>query len=247
MSRKDTIMITVLINLGVLAVLFATAVIYDDDDKTIDGRADVEKSLAAAPAPAPKPLPVVEKVKIAEASPIAVETPTDEVDHMLNTYVNGDGQEISIFEEGIHEHLGFDKDEVVPVAAAPEPAPAPTPAGYAEVTVKRGDALEKIARANNTTVAAIIKENNLRNERLSVGQVLRIPIGKKKDTAKVAAAAPKSQPASSEKQYYIVKSGDSPWKIAKQHNVKFEDLLKLNNLDEEKAKNLKIGDKLRVK
>jgi peptidoglycan endopeptidase LytF len=47
--------------------------------------------------------------------------------------------------------------------------------------------------------------------------------------------------------YYVVKSGDSPWKIAKQFNVKPEDILQLNHLDEEKARNLKIGDRIRIK
>ena len=44
-----------------------------------------------------------------------------------------------------------------------------------------------------------------------------------------------------------MKKGDNPWKIAKQFNVRFEDLLKMNNLDEERARNMKIGDKIRVK
>lgn len=247
MSRKDTIMITVLINLGILSILFATAIIYDDD-KTLDSPVEVEKSLAAAPAP--KPIPKVEPVKAAKAMPVIVEVPTDEVDHMLNTYVNGDGQEISVFEDEVQEQTLPVTEETKTVAAAPPSAPAADK--YVEVTVKKGDALEKIARANNTTIAAIVKENNLKNERLSVGQVLRIPVAKKKESQPIAEAkapTPKKEPvsASSEKQYYIVKSGDSPWKIAKQFGIKFEDLLKMNNLNEEKARNLKVGDKLRVK
>lgn len=47
--------------------------------------------------------------------------------------------------------------------------------------------------------------------------------------------------------YYIVKGGDNPWKIAKQFQVNFDDILRLNNLDEEKARNMKIGDRIRVK
>lgn len=53
--------------------------------------------------------------------------------------------------------------------------------------------------------------------------------------------------ASSEPEYYIVKSGDSPWKIARKYHIDFDDLLKLNGLDEEKAKNLKIGQKIRIR
>lgn len=134
---------------------------------------------------------------------------------------------------------------------------------YVDVTVKRGDALEKIARSNGTSVEAIKKANHLSSAKLSVGQVLRIPTKKSLETAD--AASQKTRPAqpqvaalppkevekkinpSTDAVYYTIKSGDSPWKIAKQHNVPFEDLLKLNNLDEERARTLKIGDRIRVK
>jgi LysM repeat protein len=67
---------------------------------------------------------------------------------------------------------------------------------------------------------------------------------------KVVREAPqkKAAPKAVEKaEFYIVQSGDSPWKIAKKCNIKVEDLLRLNNLDEEKARNLKIGQKLRIR
>lgn len=51
----------------------------------------------------------------------------------------------------------------------------------------------------------------------------------------------------SQHEYYVVKSGDSPWKIARKFHLDFEELLKLNNLDESSAKNLKIGQKLRIR
>ena len=57
----------------------------------------------------------------------------------------------------------------------------------------------------------------------------------------------KKAPDTEESQYYVIKSGDSPWKVAKKLGIKYEDLLKLNNLTEEKAKNLKIGQKIRIK
>jgi LysM repeat protein len=46
---------------------------------------------------------------------------------------------------------------------------------------------------------------------------------------------------------YVVKQGDNPWKIAKQFHISFEKLLELNHLDEAKARNLKIGQTLRIK
>ena len=125
---------------------------------------------------------------------------------------------------------------------------------YSEVTVKKGDVLEKIARANGSTVNAIKEANHLTHERLRIGQILKIP--KKSASAAVVALAPSVLPAKtidkkeSEESgpvYHVVKSGESPWKIAKLYNVKYEDILRLNGLDEEKARNLKIGDRIRVK
>ncbi len=46
--------------------------------------------------------------------------------------------------------------------------------------------------------------------------------------------------------YYTVQSGDNPWKIAKKYHISYEKLLELNKLDEAKAKNLKIGQKLLI-
>ncbi len=235
MSRKDTIIITVLINLGLLAILFAVAVIYDDD-ATLEHPAEIKKSLVLAPASVPAPTPI----PVDETAYASSDLPADEVDHVLNSYVNADGQEVSVFEEVVQEPPAHAKEEGETTASAPSET-----GDFVEVTIKRGDALEKIARANNTTIDAIKKENNLRSEKLSVGQVLRVPVGKKKRASQVSENARAS--TTTDKQYYIVKSGDSPWKIAKQFNVKFEDLLKLNNLDEEKARNLKVGDKIRVK
>jgi hypothetical protein len=48
-------------------------------------------------------------------------------------------------------------------------------------------------------------------------------------------------------EWYIVKSGDNPWKIAKSEKIDYEDILKLNQLTEHKAKNLKPGDRIRIK
>ena len=107
------------------------------------------------------------------------------------------------------------------------------------------------------TVEAIKKANNLTTAKLSIGQILQVPVSNKlasnpvKPTT-ITSVQTQKEPekkiiATSEVQYYTVKNGDNPWKIAKQFNVKFEDLLKLNNLDEERARNLKIGDKVRVK
>lgn len=48
-------------------------------------------------------------------------------------------------------------------------------------------------------------------------------------------------------EWYTIKSGDNPWKIAKTQKIKFDDLLKLNGLNEERARNLKPGDRIRIR
>lgn len=45
---------------------------------------------------------------------------------------------------------------------------------------------------------------------------------------------------------YIIKQGDNPWKIAKRYGISFEELIEMNSLDSKKAKNLKIGQQIRV-
>ncbi len=63
---------------------------------------------------------------------------------------------------------------------------------------------------------------------------------------KVEKTTPKITPVSKDG-YYVVRPGDNPWKIAKKFHLSFEKLLALNNLDEQKAKNLKVGQTLRIK
>ncbi len=139
------------------------------------------------------------------------------------------------------------KAKVEEMKKAPLPAPVLTPAPKEEkkvvpknplrvVTVQKGDVLEKIARTHGVSVDALMKLNHLNNSRLQIGQELKLP---PKQVAKKAPA--------NEKQYYVVKGGDSPWTIAKKTGLKVEELLRLNNLDEEKAKKLRPGDRLKIK
>ncbi|MDL1967172.1 MAG: LysM peptidoglycan-binding domain-containing protein [Deltaproteobacteria bacterium] len=87
--------------------------------------------------------------------------------------------------------------------------------------VKRGDSLWIIARRFDTTTKQLQKLNNLLNTNLHIGQVLKIH-GQKESPA--LAAAKKSL------RTYLVKRGDSPFRIAKNHNVLLERFLRTNNL-----------------
>jgi LysM repeat protein len=222
MTRKDTILIAVIINAGLLSVLFATAVIYDTN-KGVD---QAEEGIQISS------VPPVSNTAVASAAG------GDEVDNVLSYYANPS--------QPIEVEINSDSYSVLPSEVSKEASsPTSATASYAkEVVVKKGDVLEKIARANGTTVESIKQINQLKSERLQIGQVLKII---HEESPKVATPVKPVPTEQSEIVYYVVKSGDSPWKIAKQNGVKYEDILRLNGLNEEKARNLKIGDKIRIK
>lgn len=250
MSRRDIILIAALLNAGILSVLFMMAVKVDDSQVSTQPGFN---QIATATPKESDTLEPVESLEIAALSPSS--QATDEWDKVLKDYAASVSPQTIVHEEETAEEMekeGAGLDPIKMVENKPELNPTQTPAknGFIEVKVKRGDALEKIARSNGTTIEAIKKYNNLTNDKLSVGQTLKIPTKNsltepsKKETPKTVET---KVIASADVEYYTIKSGDNPWKIAKQFRVKFEDLLKLNNLDEEKARNLKVGDKIRVK
>ena len=96
-------------------------------------------------------------------------------------------------------------------------------------TVKRGDSLWSIANKYNTTVAELVETNNLGSNTLQIGQVLRIPR--------------KSTTSNANTTIYIVKRGDSLWKIANDYGVTVDVLKELNNLT---TNGLQIGQQLIV-
>ncbi|MCP2519658.1 LysM peptidoglycan-binding domain-containing protein [Candidatus Aminicenantes bacterium AC-708-M15] len=80
-------------------------------------------------------------------------------------------------------------------------------------TVRRGDSLYRIARMFNTTISRIKKDNRLKSNVIKVGQKLVINSGKPKDAI-----------------VYKVKSGDTPYDIAKKFGMSLSELLSLNGL-----------------
>lgn len=213
MSRRDTIIIAVLVNAGLLMVLFATATRSGEKKEKPPRQIELAKELPT-------------KKKRVEKAPILED---DLLDEFLSPTFDEHTEEIALAE-----------------LEAPEPKPVPKPVVAApvveentvRVTVKSGDFLEKIARANNTTVAAIMKANNLSTTNLRVGQVLNVPVREQKI---------ETQAVSAEGEYYVVKEGDSPWLIASKNRIRLEDLLKMNGLDEQKARRLRPGDRLKIR
>jgi len=84
--------------------------------------------------------------------------------------------------------------------------------------VKRGDNLWLIARRYGTTTKRIQAINGLNSTHLHIGQRLKIP-GRKTEP-----------PPSGGYKTYLVRRGDSPFRIAQNHNMPLEKLLRINRL-----------------
>lgn len=230
MNRRDTIIVAVLINAGLLAVLFMLAV--NPDDQMISSSLEAPKSKMAAHQSLS---PTQQEEEIAFSQP---NSSFDELDKALHDFAMNTPPEPVLIDE---ELLQTKKKAV-----------DPNQSDYVEITVKRGDSLDKLARANATTVDAIRRANQLKSDVLRIGQVLRIPLihtaqKEVQPTAYKPPATVTTKPiASVDPEYYVIKSGDNPWKISKQFKVKFDDLLRLNHLDEDSARALKPGDRIRV-
>jgi peptidoglycan endopeptidase LytF len=251
MTRKDTIIIAVLVNAGLLAILFAAAW-HGDEDKVSD-QAIVSQAMSEVQKSPAQPQEALAATAASAAAPAAAPTPKDEIDLVLQRYAAAQQSQAG----------GAATMEVQPTTTVVTPASttvvsAATPAAEQgstfDVTVKRGDVLTKIARANNTTVEKIMKANGLANHNLKIGQVLKIPKGDAAGSlsapiaaAQKAAAATSKEIALADVRYYTVQAGDTPWGIAKKNSVKLDELLRMNNINDEKARNLKVGEKLRVK
>lgn len=228
MDRKKTILVAVFINAGLLAVLFIAALTTQEE--TLSSFEMSEAPLAKKELPlfsepvdvSSLQIPVAATQTTPPLAPVEAPIPAPEpIVHKLPPLV----------------------PETPPLAAV---APLAKEPSFAEIVVKKGDSLDKIAKANDTTVEAIIKANHLPSSFLKVGQVLKLP--KEKGALRPSLPSlPVLKGGGGSPEYYTVKVGDNPWTIAMKHHMKVEELLKLNQLNEEKARKLKPGDRLRIR
>lgn len=143
-------------------------------------------------------------------------------------------------------------------------APAqPTPGVVAQTTapaartytVKKGDSLWKIAKSQSVSIGDLARANNLsKTTALKVGQKLQIPAAAKPETVTAQASVvptsadstvPTTAAAATpmEGNIYIVKTGDSLWKIARAQNISVSAIKQANSLS---GDSLKIGQKLHI-
>jgi LysM repeat protein len=169
---------------------------------------------------------------------------TDQVDQMIQQFVTpqvtgqADHQQPNFLAD--LQAIGTEQSSSPNMESAPAVVEQSEPASR-EVKVKKGDVLERIARQNHISVDDLMKANKLSSSRLKIGQTLKIP---SKGFKKTTASASTSDEAA---KYYTIKNGDNPWTIAVKHHMKVDELLRLNNMNEDKARRLKPGDRLRVK
>lgn len=244
MSRKDIIIMSVLVNAGLIIILLvssltskesyfvassatvAESILDSNENGMISSVKPEDKFILPSNIVSDKIIAVEEK---AIEQSIATVASAEEVIHKL--------PEVAVLEEP--------KVETSELKELPIQVVQPKENKFMEVKVKKGDTLEKIAKENSTTVSDIVKINELSNTFLRIGQTLLVPKG---EYAKSAVAKPSSKKTSvGEANYYTVKCGDNPWTIAMKHHLKVDELLKLNNLNSATAKKLRPGDKLRIK
>lgn len=163
----------------------------------------------------------------------------------LNSIKNPDklkvGQKLTL-----PEYVNLNAPKPVRKVVHKKPA-APVPAGVAtggDYEVKKGDTLEKIAKAHGTTIKALTEANNLASDRLQIGQKLALPkaaSGGGSGAADVAPAeAPEAAPVpivptapdtgASGMHTHKVLDGETLDNLAFIYNVTPDEIVRVNNL-----------------
>lgn len=254
MDRKKTILIAVLINAGLLVLLFVVAIHHDEPapKNTIVQATPIENQNQPLFNDIPQVTAPLAQTPGDSIQPQGSMNPLPEVaagtgPSNLNTISPSTTLEAS--SEVVHQlpplALQESTSPIVPltVPVAPESAAV---SENQEVKVKRGDSLEKIAKAHHTSVDEIIRLNHLPSTFLRIGQVLKIPSTHVTSNGKSKSLVADHQ-IERHPEYYTVRVGDNPWTIAMKHHMKVDELLKVNNINEDKARRLKPGDRLRIR
>lgn len=249
MNRRNTMIIAAAVNAVLLAVLFITA---------RHSEPEIEYSPKIAPIKILEPVPIVEKAsEKLEKKPEVIAKPAQIIRNPVvskpvvskaelaaqfadKNITSGKEPPASSQEPSLASEVVEASAPEIPVVPAQSVDKVAEKETFSTVVVKKGDFLERIARANHTTVSALMQLNDLSSTQLQIGQVLRVPKTQKPEKdLQVKTPNPDD--------FYVVKEGDSPWAIALSNGIRLDELLKLNGLDEQKARKLRPGDRLRIR
>ena len=249
MNRRNTMIIAAAVNAVLLAVLFITA---------RHSEPEIEYSPKIAPIKILEPVPIVEKAsEKPEKKPEVIAKPAQIIRNPVvskpvvskaelaaqfadKNITSGKEPPASSQEPSLAPEVVEASAPEIPVVPAQSVDKVAEKETFSTVVVKKGDFLERIARANHTTVSALMQLNDLSSTQLQIGQVLRVPKTQKPEKdLQVKTPNPED--------FYVVKEGDSHWAIALSNGIRLDELLKLNGLDEQKARKLRPGDRLRIR
>jgi len=120
-------------------------------------------------------------------------------------------------------------------------APQKNPEDRKIHTVEEQETLFSISKMYNVSIAELKSWNNLSSNNLSVGQTLTI-YPSEADTSQQQSIVVDEE--AQQNTYYTVKSGDSLYRIAEQHNMTVDELKELNGLS---SNTIRVGQRLTVK
>lgn len=136
--------------------------------------------------------------------------------------------------DGPHR-LNLPLDKADTFVAALEKLPAEQRLTWKRYKIKPGDSLSVIARQHKTTVKLLRRVNKLHGNSIRAGRHLLIPVSSHAlehyvYSAEQRTASIQNRQRKGSKQHYVVKPGDSLWKIARNHNVSYRKLAKWNGM-----------------
>jgi len=113
---------------------------------------------------------------------------------------------------------------------------------HTEYAVSNGDTLSHIAARFDIPTSWLRSRNNLRTDRLQIGQVLLIPHSRD-NIDYLSSSLGSSLSSTKQPVYHSVRQGDSLWEIARKYNTSVSRLRKTNKLS---SNTLRVGDRLVV-